>query len=94
MYIEKVWQEAFEVFEDTINIELRDINITTSQDLAFSHQLVRVQAMRKNGTEADYYWERSTFCFRKIDCKWLLTHEHVSLPTDFETGKAVLDLKP
>jgi len=24
----------------------------------------------------------------KIKCKWLITHEHVSVPVDIETGKS------
>jgi ketosteroid isomerase-like protein len=37
---------------------------------------------------------RVTVCCRKSDDRWLITHEHVSVPTDFETGRAVLDLAP
>jgi hypothetical protein len=31
---------------------------------------------------------------RKIDGQWKVVHEHVSVPFDMETGKAMLDLKP
>jgi ketosteroid isomerase-like protein len=37
---------------------------------------------------------RVTICCRKSDDRWLITQEHVSVPTDFETGRAVLDLAP
>jgi hypothetical protein len=26
--------------------------------------------------------------------KWLIVHDHISVPADFESGKAMLDLKP
>jgi ketosteroid isomerase-like protein len=39
-------------------------------------------------------WVRFTSCFRKIHGRWLDTHDHVSVPTDFDTGKARLDLTP
>ena len=31
---------------------------------------------------------------RKMNGHWLIVHDHVSVPTDFESGKAMLDLKP
>jgi ketosteroid isomerase-like protein len=88
-----VWKETFELFRDTIKIEMRDLHITVSHDVAFSHKLLRLQATRVNGHDVDY-WERLTFCFRKIDNNWLIAHEHVSVPADFSSGKAVLDLTP
>jgi uncharacterized protein (TIGR02246 family) len=89
----KVWEETFALFRDPIDIEIRDLNIITGNDVAFSHQLLRLHATRTNGQQTDY-WERLTFCFRKLDDKWLLTHEHVSVPINFESGRAVLNLKP
>jgi hypothetical protein len=26
--------------------------------------------------------------------RWLAVHDHISVPVDFDTGKALLDLKP
>jgi ketosteroid isomerase-like protein len=39
-------------------------------------------------------WLRSTVCYRKIDGRWLVTHQHSSVPFDGETGKASLQLEP
>jgi ketosteroid isomerase-like protein len=39
-------------------------------------------------------WTRFTECYRKIKGHWVVVHEHGSVPADFETGKAVLDLTP
>jgi ketosteroid isomerase-like protein len=39
-------------------------------------------------------WVRATLCLRRIDGKWMIAHEHQSVPFDVETGKASLDLKP
>jgi ketosteroid isomerase-like protein len=46
-----------------------------------------------NGQKSDF-WLRWTACYRKANGKWLITHEHVSVPVDMESGKALLDLKP
>jgi len=32
--------------------------------------------------------------FRKTDRRWFDMHDHVSMPTDFDTGKAQLNIKP
>ena len=39
-------------------------------------------------------WVRSTVCYRKIDGRWVVTHEHTSVPFDAESGKVSFDLKP
>jgi ketosteroid isomerase-like protein len=37
---------------------------------------------------------RVTDCYRKINGKWLITQEHVSVPVDLNTGKPDLTSKP
>lgn len=89
----KVWRETFALFQNHINIEIRNLNITCDNELAFSHCFLRLRGTMTNGQKTDY-WERLTFCFQKIGGKWLIVHEHVSLPADLKTGKAVSDLEP
>jgi hypothetical protein len=31
---------------------------------------------------------------RKLDGRWLITHEQVSVPIDMDSGNALLDLEP
>jgi uncharacterized protein (TIGR02246 family) len=85
--------EWLATFQGPIDSELRDLNITAGTDVAFSHSLNRVNGTRKNGEKTDM-WVRVTLCFHKTDGKWLVTHEHISIPFDMETGKAALDIKP
>src|SRR5215831_13237665 len=75
----KAWEQAFSLFKNPIDIEIRDLNITAGADVAFSHQLLRLHATMTIGQTVDY-WERLTFCFGKMDNKWLILHEHVSVP--------------
>lgn len=89
----KTWEKAFAFFQGPIEFETRDLSITAGNDVAFSHQLLRLQATMVNGQKVDR-WERLTFGFQKIDGKWLILHEHVSVPADLFTGKAALELKP
>ena len=86
-------KEWFSSFEGPIGYEIRNLSITASNDVAFSHGLSHVSATRVDGGQLDMWW-RTTVCFRKVDGKWMVTHEHNSVPFDVQTGKASLDLQP
>lgn len=88
-----VWEKVFAFFQHPIDFETRDLSIVTGADVAFSRQLLRLQTTLPNGQKVDR-WERLTFGFCKIDGVWLIAHEHVSVPADLFSGKAVLDLQP
>ena len=75
-----------------IEYEIHDLRIVTSGDVAFSHNLSRVKGTRANGEKADY-WVRVTVGFQKRSGQWLVIHDHVSMPFDMETGKAVRELR-
>ena len=83
----------FASFQGPIGHEICELNITAGNDVAFSHSLNRVIGTKTDGNKIDMYW-RATGCYRKIDGKWMVTHEHNSVPFDPESGKATLDLKP
>jgi len=88
------WIEFFNALEGRIGYETRDLEIITHGDIAFSHFLNRINAKMKGSDDGEGNWMRVTVCFRKIDGRWLVTHEHVSCPIDGRTGSAVLDLEP
>ena len=46
-----------------------------------------------NGTPGIDFTFRETDCFQKKSGKWTLMHQHISLPVDLKSGKAVLDSK-
>lgn len=85
--------KSLEQFKVPIETEIRELSITTGDSIAFSHSIQRLNGTLKTGEKTDL-WVRFTDCYRKINGKWLVVHEHISVPTDFESGKAVLDLKP
>ena len=86
-------EDWFSSFASRIGYEIRDLSITAGPNVAFSHGLSHVSATRTDGGQLDMWW-RTTVCFRKIDEKWMVTHEHHSVPFDVESGKASLDFKP
>lgn len=78
----------------TSELRLRgDRKIVVGDGVAFSYNLDRVSGTLKDGGESDM-WVRVTDCYRKINGKWLIAREHVSVPVDLESGEAALDLKP
>jgi len=89
----KNWVEAFTVFQRPLGYEIRDLTIIVGDDLAFGYSLNRLSGTLKNGNRSGF-WVRATFCFRKIDGNWLIAHDHVSVPLDPESGRALLDLEP
>jgi uncharacterized protein (TIGR02246 family) len=86
-------EEWFSSFQGPIGYEIRDLSITASDDVAFAHGLSHVSGTKTGGGQLDMWW-RTTLGFRKLDGKWLVTHEHNSVPFDVKSGKASLDLKP
>jgi len=89
----KSFRRMFDAFRGSITFETCDLSIAVGADVAFSHSLVRTIGTTNNGEKTDR-WLRRTVCLRKVGGKWLIVHEHVSLPVDPESGNAVQDLQP
>ena len=90
----KNWKEWFAGIEGPIGYEVRDLKITTGDGAAFSHSLNRITLQKTSGEKADL-WLRVTVGYHKIDGRWLVTHEHVSVPFYMDGSfKAAVDLQP
>jgi uncharacterized protein (TIGR02246 family) len=87
------WQQFFESHEGPIQVEFPDVRIATSGDVAFSYCVHRIKGTLKNGQQTDW-WLRWTACYRKTNGRWLIVHEHVSVPVDLKSGQALRDLRP
>jgi ketosteroid isomerase-like protein len=80
-------------FEGSIGQEVGDSHILVSGDVAVAYMLIRASGTLKDGREVGY-WVRATICCKRSNGSWLITHEHISLPFDFETGSVAMDLVP
>ena len=90
----KNWEECFDMMQGPIGYEIRELSIPADDELAFSHSVNRLSGNEKNGKNMDM-WFRATVCFRKEAGKWLVTHEHASVPFyPDDSMKAATDLKP
>jgi ketosteroid isomerase-like protein len=77
------------LYRTPIGHEIRDLEITAGDDLAFCHFLVRISGTMHEGTEVGM-WVRATCCLRRQGDAWKIVHEHASVPFDGETGQAVV----
>ena len=89
----KDYLEFLAQYDGPIHVEYRDMRILSSGDLGIIHAVERLSGKLKNGQPSDL-WLRATSAVQKIDGKWLIVHDHISVPIDFDSGKAALDLKP
>lgn len=89
----KDWQNFFGSFDGPITVELTDLDIGADRDLAYSHSIQHVAGTDKQGKKLDLT-VRVTDVYKKAHGRWLIIHEHVSVPVDLETGKPDLASKP
>jgi ketosteroid isomerase-like protein len=83
----------FDGWTSAIGQEVRDLDVASSGDIAATFMLVRASGTLKTGREVGY-WVRASVCCKRSDDRWLITHEHISLPADFASGRTVMDLVP
>jgi PhnB protein len=84
----------FPTFRGPVGYEILGLTITSGEDVAFARSLNRISGERTNGETVDV-WVRATFGCRRIGGKWLIAHEHVSVPFYMDgSDKAALDLTP
>ncbi len=89
----KDWEEFLALFDGPLTVELTDLRVTTAGTLGYGHSIQRVKGRMRDGKALDLT-VRVTDVYRKVKGKWLIVHEHVSVPVDLATGKPDLTSKP
>ena len=89
----KDYGDFFSQFDGPLHVEFRDSRVEASGDLGLAYGLERITGKMKSGAPVDM-WVRYTSGFKKIGGQWRDVHDHVSVPADMGSGKALLDLKP
>ena len=85
--------EWFDSYQGEIRQEIRDLHIFISGDIAVTSMLIRSGGTLKNGRETELGVRATSSCQRS-NHSWVITHEHISLPVDLRSGKAVMNLAP
>jgi uncharacterized protein (TIGR02246 family) len=92
--LRKSLAEWFRTFHGPIGYEVHDLSITAGDEVAFCRSLNRISGTRTGGEETDV-WVRVTIGWRSVGGRWLIAHEHASVPFYMDgSAKAAIDLKP
>src|SRR5262245_31635476 len=91
--IRDVWRKTLAAFESPIEYEVHRLDVAVGDDIAFSRSLNRFGGMNRDGSHV-VNWLCVTLGFGKVDGTWKILHQHVSVPIDMETGRALLGLRP
>src|SRR5215472_8340555 len=89
----KDYESFLSQYGGNLRLEVRDLHVGVKGDLGYATGLQLISGTLKSGQKSDV-WLRFTSLFRKADGRWLDFQDHVSVPVDIESGKAMLDLKP
>ena len=82
------WEDFFSHFKGAPTLTIIDLRISVDGNVGFGSCFTNIKGMDLQGHAVDRN-VRVTVGYRKIDGNWLATHEHISMPVDLATGKAV-----
>jgi ketosteroid isomerase-like protein len=82
-------------FEAPPRREVTQLEITADGDVAFATSIDSMSATPKGSSESFTLWYRVTLGLRRVDGRWLVTHEHESVPFHMDAEmRAAIDLEP
>ena len=87
------WEACIGYFPSSFQIEIRDLNIHVSGDVAISHFIFRLTGTAKDDPAAQT-WIRTTTGYKRIQGRWKIVHEHGSVPFNPHTREAAFTLEP
>ena len=84
----------FDTWRGSLGLEAGDLVIHASEDVAFCTCLKRMTGTKRDGEHVEL-WYRATVGLRKLDGRWLIVHEHESVPFYMDGSyRAAIDLSP
>lgn len=69
----------FDGYDGPITLETHDFSVVTNGDLAYANMFHLDSGTRTNGFQTSI-WIRETVCLRRSSGRWLILHEHISVP--------------
>jgi uncharacterized protein (TIGR02246 family) len=73
--------------------EVRDLQVDADGDLGYCAFLYHVTGVLHSGDRVSM-WVRATLVCRRVDGRWVIIHDHESIPWDPATGMGMPDLEP
>ena len=90
--VRAIWHDNFPYFPTECSLGLRDFTVFGEGDVAFAHCLLHFGGDKNS--PASQTWVRATSGYRRLNGRWQIAHEHLSLPFDAMTGMVVLSKDP
>ena len=86
-------QAWFDGFGGSVGFEVHDLEVTAGEEVAFAHSLNKMYDPSPEGRFE--LWHRATYCLVRRDGRWLLAHDHTSVPFYMDGSyAAATDLQP
>lgn len=89
----KDWEGLFAQYPGPVEADMTGLEVAADRTIGYAHLIVHSVLTDKDGNKMETN-VRTTDVFRKSGGKWLIVHEHNSVPVDFATAKADLMAKP
>jgi ketosteroid isomerase-like protein len=87
----KDWHDFLSMLPGPIKFTVSDLSVMSDGKIAYGHNIQHLSGAMADGSSMEMT-VRVTDVYRKIDGKWLIVQEHVSVPIDFSMGKPVPDM--
>ena len=89
----KDWDDFLAGTKGPLRFEITDMDVAAVGDLAYGHSIQRIVATSTKGEPIDLT-TRVTDVYRKLNGKWVIVQEHISIPVDLDTGKPDFSSRP
>jgi ketosteroid isomerase-like protein len=89
----KNWQGFLGSFNGPVTFENSDMQVVADGKLGYAHYFMHITGTGEDGKPVDMT-VRTTDVLRKVKGKWLIVHEHISVPVDVASGKPDMSSKP
>ncbi|MEU1846224.1 YybH family protein [Micromonospora sediminicola] len=83
----------FDAYADGPGYDIRDLQVDADGGLGYCAFLYHVTGTLRSGADVSM-WVRATLVCRRRDGRWVVVHDHESIPWDPETGQGLAGLDP
>ena len=89
----KDWEAFLASTKGPLKYQITDLAVVPLGNIAYGHSIQRIVSTGTNGDPIDLT-TRVTDVYRKLNGRWVIVQEHMSVPVDLDSGKPDLASKP
>jgi len=87
--IREMWNQCLPYMSKAATHQEHDMQLVVDREWAYAHWLIQIRNMMPQQPDAEM-WLRVTACYRRMEGRWQVVHEHCSVPFDPRNGMAVM----